>query len=647
MLVTNHVLSGAVVGRVVRNVPAAFGVGVLSHLVLDAVPHWGGRPIEEVMGVAVADGLTGLAAMALRDAGHRAGPPAAVLAGMAGAAFLDLDKPSSVFFGFSPFPAAGGRVPRPHPARVAAPDAAGAAGRAHRRAARGRADPAGPRPLLTDSAHERPASRPGARGPRRRLRGRQVELGAAALPRRGGRRLGRPARGGRQRPPRPGRVGRRLRAARPDRRRPGAARAHHRGGHARAGRRTPSAAAATSPGSTGCPPSWSPSTHPPRCAGAATPSATARSRPGCSPTSCGRSGAWPTSSTTRAGTTSSGSPTSTRPRRPSATPAAQASRPARRETGLDVVLQVSRFPWGEDPAAWLTGIARAAEEAGFAGLALMDHLIQIPQVGSAWEQIPEPWVTLGLLAGPRHPAAARHARHAGDVPAARDHRQGRRHARRAVRRAGVLRGRGRLVGARAPRVRAAVPAGRRAARRRWRRRSRRCGRCGPPAPRRTPASGCRCPRPPATPARCTTCRSSSGAPAARRTLRIAARLGDGCNVPVDAVEESAAVLRRHCEEVGRDPAEVAVTVLDLPVVGRDRDDVWARVERLRGRTGAAAYAAPAPRRHPGPAPGALPAAGRAGRVDGVLRAAGADRTRRPRRGPRDAALTEGAEHRRW
>ena len=39
--------------------------------------------------------------------------------------------------------------------------------------------------------------------------------------------------------------------------------------------------------------------------------------------------------------------------------------------------------------------------------------------------------------------------------------------------------------------------------------------------------------------------------------------------------------------------EVAVTVLDLPVVGRDRDDVWARVERLRGRTAAATYA----RRH--------------------------------------------------
>lgn len=51
------------------------------------------------------------------------------------------------------------------------------------------------------------------------------------------------------------------------------------------------------------------------------------------------------------------------------------------------------------------------------------------------------------------------------------------------------------------------------------------------------------------------------------------------------------LLRAHCADVGRDPAEVAVTVLDLPVIGRNRDDVWARVERHRGRMAAAAYAA--------------------------------------------------------
>jgi hypothetical protein len=74
--------------------------------------------------------------------------------------------------------------------------------------------------------------------------------------------------------------------------------------------------------------------------------------------------------------------------------------PERRSSqGLRIVLQVSRFPWGEDPAAWLAGIARAADETGFAGIALMDHLIQIPQVDRAGSPISEPWVTLGPLAG--------------------------------------------------------------------------------------------------------------------------------------------------------------------------------------------------------------------------------------------------------
>ena len=32
-------------------------------------------------------------------------------------------------------------------------------------------------------------------------------------------------------------------------------------------------------------------------------------------------------------------------------------------------------------------------------------------------------------------------------------------------------------------------------------------------------------------------------------------------------------------------------MLDLPLVGRDRDDVWSRVERHRGRVAAATFAA--------------------------------------------------------
>ncbi len=78
----------------------------------------------------------------------------------------------------------------------------------------------------------------------------------------------------------------------------------------------------------------------------------------------------------------------------------------------------------------------------------------------------------------------------------------------------------------------------------------------------------------------------------RRTLNIAARLADGCNLPasLSVLDHKLAVLRAHCERAGRNPAEVLVTVLDVPVLGRDRDDVAGLVERLRGRTSAAAYA---------------------------------------------------------
>ena len=79
----------------------------------------------------------------------------------------------------------------------------------------------------------------------------------------------------------------------------------------------------------------------------------------------------------------------------------------------------------------------------------------------------------------------------------------------------------------------------------------------------------------------------------RRTLRIAARWGDACNVRADleTVRHKTAILHRHCDEVGRPRDEVEVTVLDVAVVGTSRDDTWNRVERLRGRTSAADFAA--------------------------------------------------------
>jgi hypothetical protein len=103
MLVTNHVLSGAVIGATTRRIVPAFLLGVASHFVLDAVPHWAPESLTLVQ-VGVPDGLTGLAMMGAMTAIAPRGRRAAVLAGMAGAALPDLDKPSRVFFGRSPFP---------------------------------------------------------------------------------------------------------------------------------------------------------------------------------------------------------------------------------------------------------------------------------------------------------------------------------------------------------------------------------------------------------------------------------------------------------------------------------------------------------------------------------------------------------------
>ena len=106
MLVTNHVLVGALVGLAAPGPVSAFAAGVVSHAVLDVVPHWGDRPIEDVLPIAVADGLAGLAAIAVVA---RCAPRARrvrVLAAMAGASVPDLDKPGQVFVGASPFPRA-------------------------------------------------------------------------------------------------------------------------------------------------------------------------------------------------------------------------------------------------------------------------------------------------------------------------------------------------------------------------------------------------------------------------------------------------------------------------------------------------------------------------------------------------------------
>jgi alkanesulfonate monooxygenase SsuD/methylene tetrahydromethanopterin reductase-like flavin-dependent oxidoreductase (luciferase family) len=257
------------------------------------------------------------------------------------------------------------------------------------------------------------------------------------------------------------------------------------------------------------------------------------------------------------------------------------------------VLQISRFPWGdEDPSGWLRDLALTADQIGFDGLALMDHLIQIPQVDRAWEPIPEPWVTLGMLAALdthlrlgtlvspitfREPGIIaktvatldvlsngrafcglgvgwwlrEHQAYGLDFPSDRqrlDQLQVCIETLRALWAPGTKAYHGRYV--------------------------------------HLPETTCY-PRP------VSEVPIIVGGSGERRTLRIVAEQADGCNLPSDQslLRTKIDILHKHCAAVGRDPASVEITVLDLPVIGIGREDVAARVERLRGRTPAAAYAA--------------------------------------------------------
>ena len=274
-------------------------------------------------------------------------------------------------------------------------------------------------------------------------------------------------------------------------------------------------------------------------------------------------------------------------------PAAAPTEDRRSSQGLAVMLQVSRFPWGEDPGGWLRSMALAADEAGFAGLAVMDHLIQIPQVDRAWEPIPEPWVTLGLVAGLDTrlrlgtlvtPVTFRPAGITAKAAATLD----------------ALSGGRAFVG---------VGAGW------WDREHAAYGIPFPPARERLDAleagietmralwaagtkayAGERVSLPETTsyprPGRRGS-RSSSAATARSGHWPSPRGWATRCNLPsdVERLDRKLAVLRGHLDAIDRPYDDLEVTVLDLPVVGRDRDDVWARVERHRGRTPAAAYAA--------------------------------------------------------
>lgn len=243
-------------------------------------------------------------------------------------------------------------------------------------------------------------------------------------------------------------------------------------------------------------------------------------------------------------------------------------------------LQIGGFDWPGGPAELaprLAVVARAAEDVGFTTVSVMDHLIQIPQVGPEWQDIPESWTTLGYLAASTRTAsigtlvtnvALRPVPLLAKMAATLDVLSGGRTF------VGLgagwfdrelqLYGYGREpAGARLDRLEHAL-----VELRRW---------WGPGEPTCYPR-----PLQERLPV-------LVGGDGERRTLRLVAEHADACNLQgePDHVARKVAVLRAHCEDVGRDPATVRITHLaeaGVSANGADRtDDADGTVEELIGR----------------------------------------------------------------
>ena len=267
-------------------------------------------------------------------------------------------------------------------------------------------------------------------------------------------------------------------------------------------------------------------------------------------------------------------------------PTAAANTPVIPAAGIRVGLHLSSFDWpggrGELPGH-LRSIAAAAEAAGVDHIWMMDHLRQIPQVGPAWADLPEPYtalawlaavterVRLGVLVSPafrHHPAvlakqiatldvlssgramcglgvgwfAQEYAAAGIDLPSL-DQRYA--YLDDALQVLPMLWGKG------APRFDGrTVTIGE--------------ALCYPrPIQERVPIV--------------------VGGSGERRTLRLVARSADGCNMfgEPEVVSAKVAALTRHCNEFDRDVSTIDVSHLSTVLIGSDRDAVTESIDRLR------------------------------------------------------------------
>jgi F420-dependent oxidoreductase-like protein len=287
----------------------------------------------------------------------------------------------------------------------------------------------------------------------------------------------------------------------------------------------------------------------------------------------------------------------TAPRRVVGMPSAVTPAPAvRAPAALCFGLQIPVFAWPGGPTEMrtrLTAIAHAAEAAGFSSIWVMDHFRQIPMFGPPWHDMPECFTTLAYLAavtdrvrlGPLVAGVAhRRVAHLAQTVATLDVLSGG----RAVCGLGVgwfeaeQRALGWNVPSRAERY-ALLEDALELLPVMW-------GKGTPSYDGRVlhvPEAMCY-PRP--LQERVPILVGGNGE---QRTLRLAAAHADACNIigERDVVARKVAVLRAHCATVGRDPAEIEVTQLSTTLLGRDRHELDALLDRLRPRrTSAERYA---------------------------------------------------------
>lgn len=253
------------------------------------------------------------------------------------------------------------------------------------------------------------------------------------------------------------------------------------------------------------------------------------------------------------------------------------------ELAFDLV--VSSFDLDGEPGPALTEMAVAAEAAGFRALWLMDHFRQVPQVGRAWDPMYEPYTTLAYL------AAGTERLRLGSLVTNVEHRNVGLLAKIIATLDNLSGGRaecglgagwfgeeqaayGYPVNPDGVRLDAledalqALPI-------LW----------GPGAKSfegetLSIPEAMGYPRPVQDPVPILV-----GGGGERRTLRLAARFADACNVqgPLEVVEHKIEVLRGHCAAVDRDPSEVLVTTLNPLVHAPSGPELAARIEELRPR----------------------------------------------------------------